>query len=321
MTASALTLRFESVQPGSTAGQMGIAFVQAVQKGTGYKIQVSTGKAVTKTALMTGSYKMDLAFTSPGINALMSKGAAMYSKVKNAKEAFSHIRGIINFPLGMYHYIVYADSGIKSFYDVKGKKLFLGPPGGIAPKMSSEIIKAVTGYEAGKDYKLMPFDWTSGRPAFSDRQMDLTGIPTNAPSPIVEEYAASAKLRLLGIPDDKLSNPMIQKVLHSPGRTLGKLDPKVYGDKVVNTKPVNTIQAWLGIITNDKMDEKVVYNMVKAYWDNLDLVHKTAAWMKGGLTRETALTEMNAPLHIGAYKYYKEAGFKIPDSIIPPEAK
>ena len=44
-------LKFDSYQPTATAGQMGIAFVTAVEKDTDIKIQVSTGKAATKAAL------------------------------------------------------------------------------------------------------------------------------------------------------------------------------------------------------------------------------------------------------------------------------
>ena len=39
------------------------------------------------------------------------------------------------------------------------------------------------------------------------------------------------------------------------------------------------------------------------------------------LNRKTAFAAVNGPLHIGAYKYYKEAGFDIPAIAIPPEAK
>ena len=55
-------LQLDSYQPPATAGQMGIAFVQAVQKETEYKIQVSTGKAATKAALDSAKGKVDLYF-------------------------------------------------------------------------------------------------------------------------------------------------------------------------------------------------------------------------------------------------------------------
>ncbi|MEZ5653511.1 MAG: TAXI family TRAP transporter solute-binding subunit [Burkholderiaceae bacterium] len=69
------------------------------------------------------------------------------------------------------------------------------------------------------------------------------------------------------------------------------------------------------------MPEEVVYNMTKAYWENIADVHATAAWMKSTLTKENALKQMNVPLHAGAYKYYVEAGWKVPEGLKPPEAK
>ena len=36
---------------------------------------------------------------------------------------------------------------------------------------------------------------------------------------------------------------------------------------------------------------------------------------------ENALLGVTIPLHIGAYKYYKEKGVQIPPALIPPEAK
>ena len=46
----------------------------------------------------------------------------------------------------------------------------------------------------------------------------------------------------------------------------------------------------------------------------------TAKYMEE-LDRKTAFAAVNGPLHIGAYKYYKEAGFDIPAISIPTEAK
>jgi len=235
-----------------------VAWVQHAAKNSGVKIQMSTGKPVTKAVLLGAQGKADLFLYTPGIAHFMRKGVAMYKKVKQAPELSKKVRGIINFPLGPYHYVAFESSGIKSFNDLKGKKVFLGPPGGAAPKVSSAFIEAVAGLKAKEDYTLMRFDWTAGRSAFSDRQMDLTGIPTAAPSALIQEYAASEKIRIIGIPDDKLEHPKVKGVLAIPGRTIVKLN---------------------------------------------------------------ALAEMNIPLHPGALKYYKEAGFKIDPSLIPPEAK
>ena len=312
-------LKFDSYTPTSTAGQMGIAFTQAVQKETKYQIQGSTGKAATKAALDSAKGKVDLYFSSPGINHAMKKGAAMYKKVKNAPELSGNLRSLLSFPLGVYHYVTYESTGIKTFADVKGKTVFVGPPGGIATKIGCDVIQGASGLVCDKDYKLARFDWTSAQPAFLDRQVDLFGLPTNAPAPVVQEWAQGGKLRFLDITDETLKTDQLKKVMAVPGRSLERWDPLVYGkDKVANTGPINVIGVWLHIGTNTKLPEQVGYDMLKAFWKNIETVRETAYWMKQ-LDMKTAVRELNIPLHAGAYRYYKEVGFDLPAHLQPPE--
>ncbi|MEM7406792.1 MAG: TAXI family TRAP transporter solute-binding subunit [Pseudomonadota bacterium] len=314
-------LKFDSYQPAATAGQMGIAFTQAVQKETEYEIQVSTGKAATKAALDSAKGKVDLYFSSPGINYFMQKGAAMYKRVKNASELHGNLRSLLSFPLGVYHYVTYADTGIRKFGDLKDKTVFVGPPGGVATKIGCDVIRGSSGLECDKDYKLARFDWTSAQPAFSDRQLDLFGLPTNAPAPRVQEWALGGKLHFLDITDDTLKTDELKKVLSIPGRTIERWDPLVYGkEKVTNTGPINVIGVWLHIGTNKQLPEEVGYNMMKAFWKNIDTVRDTAYWMKQ-IDMKVATRELNIPLHAGAYRYYKEIGFDVPDALKPAEAK
>ena len=39
------------------------------------------------------------------------------------------------------------------------------------------------------------------------------------------------------------------------------------------------------------------------------------------INKDTPFTGVNMPLHIGAVKYYREVGVKIPKRLLPPEAK
>ena len=70
--------------------------------------------------------------------------------------------------------------------------------------------------------------------------------------------------------------------------------------------------------TTKMVDEEAVYKVTKAFWENIGDIHKTAVFLKQ-VTKETAFTSVNVPLHKGAYRYYKEAGFNIPENIIPKD--
>jgi TRAP transporter TAXI family solute receptor len=312
-------LKMDSFPPGTTAGQFGIVFTQIVQKNTPYKIQVSSGKAATKSAIAAAKKQVDLILTAPTINHFMQKKAAMYKKVTDADKLNQNLRGIINYALGPYHMIVYEDSGIKTLKDIKGKKVFLGPPAGAATRVTTQIVSGATGYEPGKDFEVMRFDWKTAETAFIDRQMDVYMGPTTVPSPSVQQYALVSKIRFLGIPDEAFDTKPMKAALGLPGRTIHDIPANVY-DNQANETAVKTIGSWVGLGSHKWLDEEIVYNMTKVFWENIAEVHATAEWMKS-INKESALKEMNIPLHIGAYKYYKENGFNIPDNLIPPEAK
>jgi TRAP-type uncharacterized transport system substrate-binding protein len=37
------------------------------------------------------------------------------------------------------------------------------------------------------------------------------------------------------------------------------------------------------------------------------------------MTLKSALDKLKAPLHLGAYKFYKEKGISVPKALLPPE--
>lgn len=88
----------------------------------------------------------------------------------------------------------------------------------------------------------------------------------------------------------------------------------------MNKEPVKTIDSWAGIVVNKWQNEGVIYNMTKAFWDHIDGAYAAVDRMRD-ITPETTLGEMKIPRHIGAYRYYVEAGFDIPEHVIPPEAR
>ena len=312
-------LTMDVLSAGSTSGQFGIAFSQIIQKNLPIEIQTSSGKPATKSAVDAAMGKVDLFTSSAAINHYMMNKLAMYAKVDDAPELNKKLRNILTFPVGPNQFVTYADSGIMSMADFKGKIVYVGPPGSASTKLTTDMIEAVTGLKAGEDYETPRFDWQSAETAFTDRQMDVFIAFSELPSPMIQQFSLVSKIRLLGIPKDKLENEAIQKMAKFPGRSIEMIAPKTYENQV-NEEPVATIATFVGLGTHVGVDADLVYNMTKALWDHIDEIHATAPWMKT-ITKDNAFAQSNIPLHLGAYRYYKEAGFNIPDDMIPPEAK
>jgi len=59
----------------------------------------------------------------------------------------------------------------------------------------------------------------------------------------------------------------------------------------------------------------VVYTMVKTFWSNVGAESKGTPWLRA-LNRDDVFEQVNAKLHPGAVKYYREVGMKIPEKLL-----
>jgi TRAP transporter TAXI family solute receptor len=313
----AKTYSMEVASTGCTTA-VGLPMVKYA-KGGGVDIQVATGKTLTKSALLVAQGKLDFAAYVPLPYILLKKGKAMYKKLgaeRGAKLA-GKLRGIMGFECGQYTPIVWANSGITKWEQFKGKRIFTGPPSGAAAKNSEDFIKAMTGFEPNKDYEAIRLAWGGGQQAMRDGQIDVYMRPIQVPSALVEELMSIRPVRFLGITLDRIRSKEMQDYLGAVGRFPGTVKPKeLYGGKVVSEKEEIHLPGFaLDMIVGEHVPEDVGYNVTKSYWEKLDEIHQADPTLRG-MTKKSAFIGLNVPLHAGALKYYKEAGFDIPKRLM-----
>tara|TARA_B100000315_G_C14576363_1_gene588097 strand:- start:928 stop:1956 length:1029 start_codon:yes stop_codon:yes gene_type:complete len=308
----------DTAVPGGSAHSMMVAFAKMAKR-AGVNIQINAGKTLTVSMMQAGKGKIDFYTGVPFFYLAMSKRLAMFKKQKSAPAAAKNIRYIFSYPAGLTHILVYANSGMKTMSDFKGKKIFLGPPAGAATWEAKTQIKAATGYESGKDYQGVILNWGEGIQAMKDKKIDVLFRPIQLGSALIEQFGLTDSFRLISLPDQALKTKAMKDMLSEPDYMITKVKPNTYrGQK--NTKAVSQLGYYLFVGTQASVPADDVYKATKAFWTNISEVHATAKFMED-LKKSNAFDAVNGPLHIGAYKYYKEAGFKIPDSAIPPEAK
>lgn len=313
-------LRVETGPPGSSTFVFTTTMQTVVQKNTPYRMNVTAGATSTRSTLDAARGNLDFFISSPPINDFMKSGTNMFSDIAEAPKLFKNIRGVVNFPLGPYHIVTFADSGIETLADVRGKKVFLGPPGAAASTVGLAILESAARLKPDVDYERSKLDWTSGLQAFQDRQVDVAIFPTELPSPMISQFSLLSKIRLLDIPEEALASGPLKTVLAVPGRDVGEIPAGVYGKNQVNKGPVHAIGSWVGIGTQKDEPEEVVYAVTKAIFEHIAAFRDAADWMKS-IAPQTALNQMNAPLHAGALKYYREIGIEVPDALLPPGVK
>jgi len=318
--AAETNIRMHTAQAGSSPYVFAVTLQSVLQNNLPVDINLTAGMSSTRSTLDAAKGQVDLFLSAPSINHFMNTGTGMFSKMERAPELYKNVRQIMNFPLGPYHIIVHADSGITSLKQIKGKRVFIGPPGGAATLVALSIIEGATGYQAGRDYKMAKLDWSSGNQAFQDGQVDLYIGPTELPSAGIQQLALLQEIRFLGIPDEAMESEPMKAVMGLPGRTIMKIPPNIYGKNQVNTEPVNAVGTWVGLGTHKGVDEELVYQVTKTIFENLQAFHNAAEFMKT-INEDNALRQMNGKLHPGALRYYRENGFDVPESAIPAEAE
>mgnify|MGYP001299178552 CR=1 FL=1 len=317
--ASADDLKMATIAPGSSAYLTMSTMATIVNAGQDkHQITVDATGAATKHQVELAEGKLDFCMTSPTIFNFMQNQKAMYQKLDKAPELSKNLALVFWFPYGAYHVVTYADSGIESLDDLRGKKVFLGPPGGGAWNASKQWIEAQTGMKPGEDYENFKASWSSAFQAFQDRQVDayiVGGIP---PFPQIEQLAATSKLRLIGptkaefdAQDEAKKKPTMIR-----GRLADVIPGGIYGPDVAPAEDIVTLGSIVGVGTRADMDEQTVYDITKAFWEGAAKLRSSTPWLDS-VTLDYAVRDGGMPLHPGAARYYKEVGVAIPEGSMP----
>lgn len=304
----------ETAGVGDPVHTMFVAFSNQAKKAD-VTIQVNAGQTLTRSMLKGG--KGEIAFFSavPSLVNLMAGQKRMYEKVKGAPDFAKNIRAIVGFKAGAYHPVTLAGSGIEDWGDIKGKTVFTGPPAGSASATSEALIKIITGYEAGKDYQAVRLSWGEGYTALADGKIDMMVRPAEIGSANIERFGLSGEFRILSIPETVIGNEAMQSLFGRPGRGMMEFDGGVYKGQLTGGN-ITALGFTQFVGTHAGVSDDIVYRATKSFWENLDDIHATAFFLKD-VTKDTAFTSVNVPIHPGAARYYEEAGIVIPDAIKP----
>lgn len=307
------TLKMATISPGSSAYLTMTTMATMInQSQDDISIKVDATGAATKHMIELASGKIDLCMTSPVVYMLMKAKKAMYSKLENAPELAENLRLLFWFPYGQYHFVTYANSNIKTLKDIKGKKVFLGPPGGGAWNAAREWVEGTTGYKPNEDFDNVKGSWSSAFQGFQDRQFDVYVVGGIAPFPQVEQLGLTSKLHLLGLSKAEFdANKEAYAITHKPGREVGIVPAGIYGDGVDNQEDVYCLGSVVGVSVNTSMDPALAYRITKMFWDEAAKNSQTHPWLKN-ISKEYAVQNGGMKLHQGAIQYYQEAGIAIP---------
>lgn len=312
--ASAQIQRGETAGVGDPVYTMFVAFANQAESAD-VNIQVNAGQTLTQSMLRGGREEIEFYSGVPSLVGLMANNRAMYEPIEDAPEAAANLRAILGFQAGIYHPVTLAGSGIEDWEDIAGMTVFTGPPSGSASRTSEALIRNITGFEPGEDYEAVRLSWGEGYAALADGRIDMMVRPAEIGSANIEQFGLSGEFRILSIPEDAMGTEAMQQLVGGPGRGSGSFDGSLYQGQLTEGEITGlAFSQFVG--THAGVDEELVYQVTRAFWENIAEVQATAFFLQA-VTQETAFTSVNIPLHPGAVRYYEEAGFDIPDALRP----
>lgn len=299
------TLKMATIEPSLGQAVTMATFANIVTDNLdGVAIEVAGGGAATVHMMEVGRGNLDLSMTSPVVYNLMANGKAMYAQQAEAPELAKNLQLLMWFPYGQYHFAVRADSDIEFLDDIEGASVFLGPQGGGAYNAARGWVESTTGLVAGEDYEAIKANWQTGFQAFLDGKIDVYVNGCLDPCGQFIQFTETEELRFIG--PESHEGEAVDKWL-GQWRYRAEVPAGAYEGQA-NDAAVMSFDTAVGIGVRADLDEETVYQVTKAFWDNIEQVTSEAPWAKA-LSIEFAASQRGLmQLHPGAARYYKEAG-------------
>ncbi|MHC1727094.1 MAG: TAXI family TRAP transporter solute-binding subunit [Syntrophobacteraceae bacterium] len=194
--------------------------------------------------------------------------------------------------------VVRADSPIKTFADLKGKKIGVGAPGSGTEANFRQLCDAYGIAKADVNAQYLSFSESAEQ--FKDNHIDAFIVTAGIPNAAIMDIGSVQAVRILDITGD-VAKKLTTKY---PFLSEAKIPSGTYKNQ---TADVNTIAVNAVLIVNSEVKDDVVYNLTKALFENQQQL--ASAHAKGkDINLQNAAKGVSIPFHPGAEKYYKEKG-------------
>ncbi len=211
-----------------------------------------------------------------------------------------NLRAVFSVHPEPFHIIVGKESGINSWGDLKGKRVNIGNPGS-GQRGTMEVLMAAHGTKAGDFAQATELTSTEQSKALCDGKIDAYGYTVGVPNAGVAVATDGCDARIIN-----LASGVEKKLVNDNPFYAFATIPK--GTYKTSDSDVTTFGVMATFVTSTETADDVVYELVRAVFENLDDFRKLHPAFKNLDPKQMIKDGLSAPLHSGAVKYYKEKG-------------
>ena len=216
-------------------------------------------------------------------------------------DAYEELRAVFRVhgePLTM---LARADAGIEGLDDLEGKRVNIGNPGS-GQRNTMEVVMDAKGWTMDTFSLASQLDAAEQAAALSDNNIDAMVYVVGHPNGSLQEATTTVDAKLV-----PLDGPVIDEIVaEHPYYSKSVIPGGLYKG---NPDDVPTFGVAATFVTDTNTDDEVVYQTVKAIFDNFDRFKKLHPAFENLDPQEMVSSGLSAPLHEGAARYYREQGW------------
>lgn len=255
----------------------------------------STGGSVYNVNAIAGD-ELDMGVVQSDVQFQAYNGTAKFEKDGPNKE----LRAVFSVHAEPFNVVARTDSGIKTFQDLKGKRVNIGNPGS-GQRNAMEVLMGVFGWSK-EDFKLASeLKAAEQSAALCDNKIDAYVYMVGVPNGSIKEATTTCDAILANVQGKEID----KLVADNPYYRVATIPGGVYRG---TDEDVTTFGVAATLVSSTKVPEEVIYQVVKAVFENFDDFKKLHPAFANLKKEEMIKAGLSAPLHDGAVKYYKEAG-------------
>ncbi|MGJ8528078.1 TAXI family TRAP transporter solute-binding subunit [Maritalea sp.] len=214
--------------------------------------------------------------------------------------AFTDLRAVFSVHPEPFTVVARADSGIKNFADLKGKRVNIGNPGS-GQRGTMDVVLDALGWTTADFALASELKASEQSQALCDNKLDAMIYTVGHPSGSISEATTSCDSVLVNV-----TGPEIEKLIaENSFYRIATIPGGMYRG---NDEDTTTFGVGATFVSSAAVADEVVYEVVKAVFDDIDGFRKLHPAFANLDPKQMAKDGLSAPIHAGAAKYYAENG-------------
>ncbi|MEO8124644.1 MAG: TAXI family TRAP transporter solute-binding subunit [Burkholderiales bacterium] len=223
------------------------------------------------------------------------------TKVFEKDGPFKDLRSVFSVHPEPFTVVARKEANIKQFSDFKGKRFNVGNPGSGTRASLDELLVAM-GWTLSDFSLASELKADEQGAALCDNKIDGFFYGVGHPSAAIQDPITTCGAKLV-----PLTGPAVDKLVKQyPFYAKVNIPGGLYAG---HPDPTPTYGVLATFVTSSKVSDDVVYQLVKAVFDNFDDFKKLHPAFAHLDPKQMIKDGLSAPLHPGAVKYYKEKGW------------